>query len=271
VERLTDMRLFKYFKISDHSKANLSDRQVWFSAPNDFNDIDDSDLRLDWQLTDEDVRNEFLFLQQQIYQMALAAKDLSEKPVAMEAALRSQYETILADRGPDGAPDHSGTLRARMTEVLAFRRQTIGISCFSQDNLNRLLWSYYADGDRGMCIEIETDVDARCFQRLEAVHYVNVLPKIKLLTHMLENLITLYTTKSSKWAHEREIRAFQHSRGHCPMEPRCLENCFFGERASPAEVEQIRHIVRDRYGKSVGLFQMIRREDGEREFRPLTD
>lgn len=53
------MILFKYCKITDHFKTNLREKQIWFSAPSDFNDVDDSALRMDWQLTDEDIWNEF--------------------------------------------------------------------------------------------------------------------------------------------------------------------------------------------------------------------
>ena len=113
--------------------------------------------------------------------------------------------SILADRGPEKALDHSGKLRASMTEALAWRRQTIGICSFSQDNLNRLLWSHYADGDRGVCIGLETALDSECFPKLEVVNYVDTLPKIKLLSHIRDNLITLYTTKRREWSCERKF------------------------------------------------------------------
>jgi hypothetical protein len=265
------MMLFKYSNITDYFKINLRERQIWFSAPCDFNDVDDSALRIDWQLTDEDIWNEFIFIQRQIYHSAMVNKDYSNGPVVLENAARQYFLSILADRGPDGVADKGGNLRASVTRALEWRRQTLGICCFSQDNLNRLLWSHYADGDRGVCIGIETTFDSQCFPKLEVVNYVDALPKIKLLSHMMTNLITLYTTKSSEWSYEREIRAFQHTRGNYRMDPQCLVSCFFGERASPDDVNEIRDIVRDKYGKQVGLLKMIRGLDGEREFRPLPD
>ena len=265
------MMLFKYSRISSNLKTNLKERQIWFSAPRDFNDIDDSALRIDWQLTDEDIKNEFFFFQQQIYTDATMRGDFSNKPVALENAAQRYFSSILADRGPDGAPDHSGKLRESVTQTLEWRRNTIGISCFSQENMSRLLWSHYADGDRGVCMEIDTTFDSKCFPQLEVVNYVDTLPKIKLLSHMRANLITLYTTKSREWSYEREIRAFQHAHGNQPMDPRCLVNLYFGERAAPDEVNEISDIVRDKYGKQVGLHQMVRGSDGEREFRTLLD
>lgn len=265
------MMLFKYSRISSNLKTNLKERQIWFSAPRDFNDIDDSALRIDFKLTDEDILNEVFFFQQQIYAEAMRRGNHPNELVDLENSTHQYFLSILADRGPDGAPDHSGKLRESVTQALEWRRNTIGISCFSQDNMNRLLWSIYADGDRGVCMEIETTFDSKCFPQLEVVNYVDTLPKIKLLSHMRANLITLYTTKSREWSYEREIRAFQHAYGNHPMDPRCLVNLYFGERAAPDDINEISDIVRDKYGKQVGLHQMVRGLDGEREFRTLPD
>ena len=265
------MMLFKYFKVTDYIKTNLRERQIWFSAPCDFNDIDNSALRIDWQLTDEDIWNEFSFIQQQIYQSAIINEDYSNSPFIIENKLRLRFMSILADRGPNGAPDHSGNLRASMTKSLEWRRKNIGISCFSQDNMNRLLWAHYAHGDRGVCIGIETEFDNRCFPQLEMVNYVDTLPNIKLLSHMRANLIRLYTTKSKEWSYEREVRAFQHACGNHSMDPRCLVSIFFGERMSPDGIKEIIDIVLDKYGKKVNLLKMFRGVDGEREFRTFSD
>jgi len=131
------------------------------------------------------------------------------------------------------------------------------------------LWSYYADGDRGVCIGFETDLDTQCFQKLETVKYVDVLPKIKLLSHMKENLITLYTTKSKEWAHERETRAFQHACGNHSMNPECLVSIVFGERVSTENKSSILDIVNKEYGHRVKMQSLIRGEDNVRVLRNL--
>lgn len=260
------MRLFKYSKFGDYFFKNLRENQIWFSAPSEFNDIDDSALRIDWRLTDEDIENEFIFNSKLIYERP---EEMIGDHGMFMITLSQRFVSMYANRGPDGAPDISW-LRESVTRALEVRRQTIGISCFSQDNLNRLLWSHYADGDRGVCIEIETDFDSECFPQLEVVNYVDALPQIKLLVHMKENIIALYTTKAREWSYEREIRAFQHLRGNHQMDPRCLVNCFFGERASPQDIEQVKDVVRDKYGKQVGLLKMVRNGDGQRYFQPLS-
>lgn len=82
------MMLYKYSRISSNLKTNLKERQVWFSAPRDFNDIDDSALRIDFKLTDEDILKEVVFFQQQIYAEAMRRGDHQNELVDLQ---NSQY------------------------------------------------------------------------------------------------------------------------------------------------------------------------------------
>ena len=263
--------LYKYSPINDYLKASLAEQYVWFSPPSSFNDIKDSNLRLDHRYTEKEIRQEFDFIQYQIYRTALMQQDYSGNPEHLEADAQSFFSSVLADRGPDGRPDHSGRLHASVEKALEHRRQTIGISCYSQESPNDLLWAHYADAHYGVCLGIETTSDHECFQQLEGVKYVDVLPKVKLLSHMDRNLIELYTTKSSSWSYEREVRAFQHVCGSHRMDPRCLVNVIFGRRARGSDIDEICSLVRKKYGQQVRLLQMSLGEDGTRVFRDLSD
>jgi hypothetical protein len=262
------MMLYKYSAITDYLKASLAERYVWFSPPSSFNDINDSRLRLDDRYSDEDVRREFEF---QLYLSRTLPMQHAINPLDLDAAARALFSSVLADRGPDGRPDHSGRLHASVEKALELRRQTIGISCYSQDSRNELLWAHYGNAHYGVCLGFETSLDNKCFQQLEQVKYVDVLPKIKLLSHMGDNLIELYTTKSSAWSYEREVRAFQHVSGVHPMDPRCLINVVFGERASGSDIDEISSLVRDKYGLRVELLRASHGEGGALAFRALSD
>jgi len=122
------MMLFKYSRITDYFKTNLREHQIWFSPPCDFNDIDDSDLRIDSHLTDEDIRNEFDFVQQLIYESAMINQDFSSGPILQEDEARTRFSAILSDRGIDGSPDAGHVLHEAAVKALHWRRQTIGIS-----------------------------------------------------------------------------------------------------------------------------------------------
>jgi Protein of unknown function (DUF2971) len=261
--------LYKYSPINDYLKASLTEQYVWFSPPSSFNDINDSNLRLDHRYTEEEIRQEFGFIQHQIYRTAMMQQDYSSKPQHQEAVAQSFFSSVLADRGPDGRPDHSGRLHASVEESLDHRRQTIGISCYSQESHNELLWAHYADAHYGVCLGVEPTFDHECFQQLERVKYVDVLPNVKLLSHMGRNLVEYYTTKSSPWSYEREVRAFQHVCGRHRMDPRCLVNVIFGLRARESDIDETCSLVRKKYGQQVTLLQVNRGEDGTLVFRDL--
>lgn len=265
------MILFKYAAISDLFKKNLADSAIWFARPDTFNDIDDSNLRLNWRVTDEDLLRELEFSRQLIYECALANSDMSNTPIEQEREMEQHFSFMLKDRGPDGAPDHSGRMKIGMENALSNRRQNIGISCFSQDNLNRLLWAHYGDQYRGVCLEIETSFDKSCFQQLEMVQYVEHLPTVKLLGHLRHEIIKLYTTKGVEWAYEREVRAFQGAYGKYHMDSRCLRGIYLGIRVQQPTVDEIQNIVRATYGPQVCLRLMNRDEEGQVGFSSLSE
>jgi hypothetical protein len=265
------MLLYKYCRDNDKFRNNLRQQQLWFNRPADFNDFKDSNLLHDWALTDEDILNELEFVIEQTYKAAAFARDFSSAPVDAENLLRLQFRAALADRGPTGMPDQGGYLRRQTEQALEFRRNSIGITCFTENNLSELMWAHYAESHTGVCICVETDYDKRCFRQLERVSYESPLPKFKLLSHMRRNLIRLYTTKGAQWAYEREIRAFQHASGAYKMNKQCLVSVFFGMRSSPAAIEEIRDIVRRVYGREVRLFRMSTDDQHELSCKALDD
>jgi hypothetical protein len=285
------MLLFKYGKDDTYLRENLFDYRLWFSVPGRFNDLNDSALSLAQRLTDEDIRTE---LAPQLRALALRERVLLSR-LAQVTEMADVIETVellttlsqtkqvltdsvndaIADRGPDGTPDQHGAHRRQMEEALKYRRtgedksaevlaqpedekisSSIGISCFSKDCDNHNLWGVYGDNHKGVCIAVESDNDNVCFQELREVVYEDTLPKLGAMT--TENLIKLYSTKHARWwAHECEVRAFQHRAGSHKIDRRCLVGVFFGVRATKETITGICDIVRDRYGPPrVPLFQM---------------
>jgi len=262
------MILFKYSAITEYFITNLKKKMWWFSPPTAFNDPYDSRFHIDWDLTDKDILNELDFHKEMIRKAASMMGDFSSNPEMLESQFAAPYLNALVDRGPDGKPDRSGVIRARGMKALESRRRTIGISCFTQDFQNEAFWAHYADLHHGVCLGIEPSFDKQCFQQLEEVKYVDILPKIKLLPHMKDNLIKQFTTKTIDWSSEREIRAFQHRCGQHRMNPRCLLKVFFGMKVQPNDAQQIVDIVRREYGSHVEIFQMNHGTEGRSTFRP---
>ncbi|MFW2592081.1 hypothetical protein ACN5PC_09175 [Aliarcobacter butzleri] len=74
------------------------------------------------------------------------------------------------------------------------------ICSFSNRNgfSNPIMWGYYANGFKGVAIEIEIPEN----KNLKKVSYSSELPKI----FSEEEIIKILTTKLNKWKHEKEYR-----------------------------------------------------------------
>lgn len=275
--------LCKYGKDDQYFRENLRNSRIWFSTPSKFNDLNDCALSFE-RLDDDDIRGhlasnlEALTATERVLHSRLAnateAAEVAEINGLLEAlkeaadVLQQAGEQALADRGPEGLPDHSGKLLKSIQDAFTFRRgsvahpanaklsDSIGISCFSDDCDNHNLWGVYGDNHQGVCIAVEPSHDPKCFQELRAVRYEATLPRLK-APLLEEQLIKFYSTKSARfWSHEREIRAFQHEAGSYEMNRQCLVGVFFGTRASPETVRDITEIVDSKYGLHVPLFRM---------------
>lgn len=90
-----------------------------------------------------------------------------------------------------------------------------GINCFSKSWNNPLMWAYYSDKHKGLCLGFDIPDELVC-----EVNYTAELPSADEFFHELstsKNPLTNYIgefktkfmlTKSSDWSHEEEYRAF---------------------------------------------------------------
>ena len=105
-----------------------------------------------------------------------------------------------------------------------------GITCFSKDNANILMWSHYANNHSGVCLGFDIDEsdehlvnffdetkNQKLFPngkacRLFPIQYVSFdkRPSID-MTNEQESLLKILTCKSDLWQYEQEIRIMIHS------------------------------------------------------------
>jgi len=90
------------------------------------------------------------------------------------------------------------TLRSYKKEM----NEKFGLVCFSDDWVNPLMWSHYAEKHRGICLGF--DVDTRV---LHQVRYVSDRPSLE-VPPTLETAQGLLWTKFRDWSYEREWRAW---------------------------------------------------------------
>lgn len=89
--------------------------------------------------------------------------------------------------------------------TLIGEKSRIKICCFSKSYSNYLLWSYYAQGHSGVCIEYEVNelpenISKRC------VKYRKIIPAFDSTKTDKEQAIDCLTHKLAFWSREEEIR-----------------------------------------------------------------
>lgn len=85
-----------------------------------------------------------------------------------------------------------------------------GVACLSATPDDMLLWSHYADGHRGYCLEFDTSQEP--FSRAKSVEYRKDVPRISPVD-LLEDVVgpeqvvrAMMLTKDSCWSYEHEWR-----------------------------------------------------------------
>jgi hypothetical protein len=240
--------LYKYQAHSTNALENLKSRQIWFSAPARFNDPYDCGISVIQTFSDSDLLTLFDYCR----------SDAATNPTAFDV----MYLT-------DGVPNSRFREEVARGSESAFNKQRSiqfeqrGVACFSRKNDDLLMWSHYADGHRGFCLEFDGTLEP--FFLARQVKYLGEIPKlnpIQILTnsekdHLFE---VLKLTKAQCWSYEEEWRLC-HKEANRPYGYHydALTGVYFGAAMPPASREIIALILQ---GSPTILYEMLRRDDG---------
>jgi len=154
-------------------------------------------------------------------------------------------------------------LQATIQETLYNIRQEkfakIGVCCFSKNNNNLLMWSYYADSHQGICLEFDSEYEP--FSKAFDVEYKSEIPNVNsdLLFEEEENaesIKKLLSFKSIDWKHEEESRVFHQESNKSYFYPiRSLKAIYFGLKTNPSDIEMICSIFKSK-NPDVKFYQM---------------
>jgi hypothetical protein len=131
--------LFRYYPANLQTLENVKRQCLYFGSVVDFNDPFESHILPPAAQGDEEILREL----RAHYD---SAPDVPE-------AMRSQIQAM--------NPATFGRLIAKSAvEMLLAEKETFkttrGVTCFSQRNENLLMWSHYASGGAGLCLEFDT-------------------------------------------------------------------------------------------------------------------
>lgn len=188
--------LYKFEKLNVQTLRNLKNAQIYFNTPASFNDpFDCSVLEASVILGDNEVI--------ELFKRYLKANN---KLVDFEINSIKDIPQEYIDQ------IHEASEKNLKDQQAKFLNKT-GCTCFSEVNENILLWSHYADGHKGICLEFDTSFPL--FAKVKEVKYSQRFPSIdpiKLLfsskDEISEEWLKSLCTKYECWSYEKEWRIF---------------------------------------------------------------
>lgn len=118
-------------------------------------------------------------------------------------------------------------------DSLTEMKDKIGISCFSKNFNNKLMWSHYGDKHNGICIGFEFQIITTDYF-IVLVDYVDKLEKANYRTDKEEMLKKWLYTKSSDWRYEEEVRLISlNKQGVVKVAKKAFKHVVFGAKSEP--------------------------------------
>ena len=139
-----------------------------------------------------------------------------------------------------------------LNDIREGKRQQL-ICSLSKNYKNTLLWSHYADGHRGCCLEIDVISKLTPYD----IVYSNQMPVAP-----IDSIEKILTHKSKMWEYEDEVRYFKSEKatsGHRaqPWLKVKINKVYLGYKMSSKEVTFYKSLIKSILGDSVDVQQMI--------------
>lgn len=217
-------RLYKYKSLEGGSRGHveqaLLEGQIYFSSPDKFNDPFDSRVQLVFPKAPENYRE---------YLLGLLNKF---RPNLSPDEQETLVGKILEEKRPESNPD----LQRAIVGDLQRHVDSLGVYCLCEHPDDILMWSHYAGGHAGVCLQFENCVglvDVPKGVPLD-VSYSEERPIIEILNDSSRSqAVATLLTKASPWSHEGEWRIVNEGgAGVHQFAPEFLSGVIFGLRTS---------------------------------------
>lgn len=180
VQNIIPRYLYKYRQLTQekvmniHTKKIITDNELFFSNPADFNDPYDCTIPIHSNLSEEEIKKRSESL------------GLSENHFLIEFM-----------------KNHSDFIKLSMLKKI----ENIGVCCFSSLYDSILMWSHYADFHRGICFKFDILEDPDFFLEPLVVKYTKIQPGCYFLKKDQKKEIERFAQrKFTDWSYESEVR-----------------------------------------------------------------
>jgi hypothetical protein len=139
-------------------------------------------------------------------------------------------------------------------------RTTSGVACFSTSPKTVILWSHYAAGHAGVCLQLDVARDfpalmgALCVRMIDGLQ----LPTMNWITTLRKDIGNAMLSKNSWWAHEQERRIIQTDQGgkYVPLRPEALSRIILGCRIGNEDTKFIDDLLAKRAARGLAQIEV---------------
>jgi hypothetical protein len=211
--------LYKYrdWEISFHRDLIMKG-DVYFSSFDQLNDPFEGAIPFRYhseQMTEENMKQKF----RKYCKETTPYIDENEINVRWESELK-----IKLWENNDHLREHEAKARKSFNEIF-------GIYSLSESRDKYLLWSYYANSHKGICIGFNSKkLVTQLLCSIAKVDYVSDIPRLDIFEHPMMMGRKLTETKGAIWSHEGEYRLkkMNHARKALKINPDAIEEIIFG-------------------------------------------
>ncbi|MDR0833391.1 MAG: DUF2971 domain-containing protein [Candidatus Symbiothrix sp.] len=217
--------LYKYTTFDTGLKI-IESGKIRFSVPTDFNDPFDCQLTIDTDNSDDEL-------------------DLYVELLAKERGLTEKQKTEFRTKIQDS------DYRFKLTnKAVKEATQELGISCFSLQQDNLLLWAHYAEKHNGIVLKLDILKDTSFFMTPYPINYIIQYP---IFNDVRDDYFKgggyltkiLVETKSLDWQYENEVRIMKQGRGDYHINKEAITDVIFGCQVFDSEKSKFVKIAQD--------------------------
>lgn len=213
--------------------------EMWLSSPSDFNDPFDMTAAIVFEGSEEERR-------------AFIRSKINRARPPIPARLRRQrVEELMSD---------PAALELMLRQSFRDNMAAVGVSCFTSEARNILMWSHYAENHTGIALQFEPSRDLLNIASAVRVLYAKQYPVLNWFVDFEDGIGKALRQKHEAWKYESEFRCIRIRDAHTRalLADGALTGIILGCRATAATGVAIRGLLaeRKRYGKpQVSLYR----------------
>jgi hypothetical protein len=186
--------LYKYCRLNENNREWIERifrrNELYFASAPQFNDPFDCRVQASFDATDDDWEDyldgmlkdkhpDWDYDDRQIIVRQLIKEGWLKDPIAQQKIIGDVQEAI----------------------------DKLGVYCLSEVHDDILMWSHYADGNKGLCLQFYITPGMHSFgELLFKVEYASSYPKIQIAADREDQTRKVLLTKAAFWKHEKEWR-----------------------------------------------------------------